>query len=521
MDSLDGRANVVMVVYGRKPPAGDRRRAPRWWLAGLGVLALLIAPGPARAAFPGGNGELVLAAACKTPVSGCHGLEVVRPNGAGLRLLCPQVPACAQASSPTWSPDGRRVAFASSLWGTTWGSGFVYADVVYGEGSCFVCGLLEASQPRGDLGTLYRPAWTADGRHLINDSPYMYGATLDGDDGLAGPLLLSTIARTDDAAVSSRGVLAFARAKGRAQRNLFLLHLGSRRVRRLTNSGGAQPSWSPDGSQLAFVRRNDIYIVAEDGRGSRLLVRDAGDPAWSPDGRLIAFVRRNGGAPGQVLTISIHGDRARVIPGVSADEIDWRPVIRARQSRCGFGPRASILLRGHRTVVATRSFSSIADINGQVWLACLGSRGTPRVLWSTRGDSYQPLDTLAKFRASGSSVAFVADSFFSHYGDGSETIEVLDLRTGLHRPSPLTFALCRGRCAVMALTLDAIGDVAWIATMADDTGHIVAKLGLDDAHGTHILDQGKSGDLTALHLTRSTVTWHDRGQPRSAVVAAP
>lgn len=52
------------------------------------------------------------------------------------------------------------------------------------------------------------------------------------------------------------------------------------------------PAWSPDGLRIAFVRGGDIYLMASDGTGVTRLT-DGGkrrDPAWSPDGTKLAFV---------------------------------------------------------------------------------------------------------------------------------------------------------------------------------------------------------------------------------------
>ncbi len=81
-------------------------------------------------------------------------------------------------------------------------------------------------------------------------------------------------------------------------------------VRRL-NTGtrnAVQPSWSPNGKQIAFstwtspvqtiridtkkpahVVHSSLYIINTDGKGRRLLARDAAAPSWSPDGRSIAY----------------------------------------------------------------------------------------------------------------------------------------------------------------------------------------------------------------------------------------
>jgi Tol biopolymer transport system component len=66
---------------------------------------------------------------------------------------------------------------------------------------------------------------------------------------------------------------------------------------RLTTRGGRYPSWSPDGSKIAFTSGRDgnseIYVMNADGSGqTRLTERpNATDllPVWSPDGSKIAF----------------------------------------------------------------------------------------------------------------------------------------------------------------------------------------------------------------------------------------
>ncbi|PYR94196.1 MAG: hypothetical protein DMF84_06510 [Acidobacteria bacterium] len=81
--------------------------------------------------------------------------------------------------------------------------------------------------------------------------------------------------------------------------------------------GGIQddPSFSPDGSQIAFAWRppesdnDDIYVLRiGDLHATRLTSDPALDksPAWSPDGRQIAFIRRKGSS-GEILLISPTG----------------------------------------------------------------------------------------------------------------------------------------------------------------------------------------------------------------------
>jgi TolB protein len=63
----------------------------------------------------------------------------------------------------------------------------------------------------------------------------------------------------------------------------------------------SDPSWSPDGSKIAFTWRfegSGIYVVDIDGSNETRLSPegvDDGSPAWSPDGSKIAFVSRRDG----------------------------------------------------------------------------------------------------------------------------------------------------------------------------------------------------------------------------------
>jgi Ca2+-binding RTX toxin-like protein len=68
----------------------------------------------------------------------------------------------------------------------------------------------------------------------------------------------------------------------------------------LDASTDAPPSWSPDGTKLAFTTTSDadIAVAKADGSGRTLLIQDATRdvaPSWSPDGSQIAFFRGNFG----------------------------------------------------------------------------------------------------------------------------------------------------------------------------------------------------------------------------------
>ena len=81
--------------------------------------------------------------------------------------------------------------------------------------------------------------------------------------------------------------------------NLYTMASDGSNVRSLVPAVGAhgyRPTWSPDGSMLAFVgndyenRRDGIYTVGVEGSDLIRLTLTESAPAWSPDGRTIAFL---------------------------------------------------------------------------------------------------------------------------------------------------------------------------------------------------------------------------------------
>ncbi|MEM7538380.1 MAG: SH3 domain-containing protein [Chloroflexota bacterium] len=75
------------------------------------------------------------------------------------------------------------------------------------------------------------------------------------------------------------------------------------RSRVTTGGSDGQPSWSPDGSRIAYISQEDgnfeVYVIGADGSGKIRLTNDLasdGLPTWSPDGQWIAFRSDRGGS---------------------------------------------------------------------------------------------------------------------------------------------------------------------------------------------------------------------------------
>ena len=110
-------------------------------------------------------------------------------------------------------------------------------------------------------------------------------------------------------------------------------------VKRLTKNkvtdGG--PSWSPDGTQIAFTHFDDngpdIWVMDADGKHQVDLTStpdiDEDQPAWSPDGKTIAFTSQATGPgihPVEIAAISADGTgRRTLVPNAAAGNPVWSP----------------------------------------------------------------------------------------------------------------------------------------------------------------------------------------------------
>lgn len=92
-----------------------------------------------------------------------------------------------------------------------------------------------------------------------------------------------------------------------------------------TNEDNSDPSWSPDGKEIAFSSNRDgsyeLYVINRDGSNPRQLTHGfligAHHPSWSPDGRQIAF---STGQEGEICIMDANGANVRVLT-----KVGWYP----------------------------------------------------------------------------------------------------------------------------------------------------------------------------------------------------
>jgi TolB protein len=137
------------------------------------------------------------------------------------------------------------------------------------------------------------PTWSPDGRRLAfcsarAGSPQIYLSDLEGG---GTRRLTSSGSYNTSPAWSPRGdkIAYTGRVGGRFQ--IFVVSATGGEGQQLTSSAGdnTDPSWSPDGRYLMFsstrAGKGQIYMMDEHGARQRQLIRGSGDdssPAWSP-----------------------------------------------------------------------------------------------------------------------------------------------------------------------------------------------------------------------------------------------
>jgi hypothetical protein len=186
-------------------------------------------------------------------------LYVVNRDGSGLRRLTYNTLFERQAA---WSPDRTRIAFSARDAGGNLNLYVINADGTGQQQITFTTG------PSGDD----FPQWTPDGRIVYqrDDRAWIVGA-----DGSNPQELPTGPGNAITPTVSSKGTLAFASDRGVAGSTwaIYTMQLDGKGLRRVTfpTAGeDVQPRFSPNGSDISFMRDNgtldnDLYVGHSNG----------------------------------------------------------------------------------------------------------------------------------------------------------------------------------------------------------------------------------------------------------------
>jgi dipeptidyl aminopeptidase/acylaminoacyl peptidase len=190
-------------------------------------------------------------------ISEGHGQIVIRDFPSGKTTVVVDFrtsgPERSAPSYPTWSPDGSMIAF-------TTGDGAAYTVEVDGTNLTQITGLSDTGCADRQL------AWSSDGSvilasrecadHSLNGI-YAFGPS--GADARQvipiGPTILGISVSPDGARI------AFAERR----RGLFVASIDATGLTQLTHGNDMSPTWSPDGSAIAFSRGYQVWVVPAGG----------------------------------------------------------------------------------------------------------------------------------------------------------------------------------------------------------------------------------------------------------------
>ena len=236
-------------------------------------------------------------------------IYAMNADGSGLTRLTNN---SAGDSHPDWSPDGRKIAFASTRDG---GENDIYVMNADGSG-------VERITTDNSSGS---PSWSPDGRRIAftsrRDGPWeVYVMNADG----------SNVARVTNNSISE-GKPSWSRDGRRLtfdaypQGQVYTVNVDGSNFQSI--AWGWNPAFSPTNNSLIAFGSGGIRTMNADGSNITRLTSHGGGAAWSPDGRRISFTSRGGAARDDIYAVDADGSNVTRLTTHSANDhySSWGP----------------------------------------------------------------------------------------------------------------------------------------------------------------------------------------------------
>lgn len=237
---------------------------------------------------------------------GPGGIWLIKPDGSDAHRVGPL-----GASDPVWSPDGGKILFSAS--GGTWTMNADGSDqrLIQQEGV-------------GPSSVSFRGfQWSPDSKQIVFQRNDYEGSELIELENADGSNARVVTGGSDPSFSPDSGYIAFDKIGPQGSRRIYVIRPDGTGLKRITfGYGEDRPSWSPDGTRLAY--HCVTQAVCETSRQrpiQRVLYIDYSDapeyPSWSPHGdRLVFACRRDAlGLPHAVCEINPHHPTPYVLYG--------------------------------------------------------------------------------------------------------------------------------------------------------------------------------------------------------------
>jgi Tol biopolymer transport system component len=363
-----------------------------WLVVVCALGAVLAVPQVAQAAFPGpANGRIGFASGRDHPFE-VKEIFSVNQDGTGLAKLTDNFFSDFTDAEPTFSPDGRKIAFIRADDTGTGSGSFLY--VMNADGTAVT------QVPNTGFNAI-DPSWSPDGSRIAfanapgsqcggfdpdsdciaNHGHYdVYTINVDG----TGLTRLTQNPLNDREPSWSPDGSQIAYSSGQDETNfgapeIYKMNPDGTNQTRLTSSAGApgdhHPNWSPDSQTIVFSSardfgNEDVWVMNADGSNQSRVTTNAARglfPVWSPDGQRVAFTSDASGDAYNVYTIDPDGtDRTRVTTGTGARDLwpDWQPAFTQPPDCSRVTATPSVLARTDRQFV-TVTLGGATDPEGR------------------------------------------------------------------------------------------------------------------------------------------------------------